>query len=345
MSRVRRLSRRVGMAAVIAAAAAAAAPGGALADGPGTGSPWIVALGDSAISGEAGRWAGNTNDSLSRVDALGPNAYSDNASGHGEAIPGCHRSKAAEVAHRRRRQRHQPRLLGRADYTRPISTAARSSRASTSTATRPAARARRSRCSEFARDPQRQRRRRADRRQRLRLRRHRADVRRRLADLAVVVEELLPGRLNIRAMFTAAQHRRRRPRSVKQALPATSRQAMHDAGYSPSHVHDLRPDATRRRSPTAPASATPQTGFTRQTIGGCGVWNARRRLGQRTRRADPQLHDGERRAQPGLSNVEALDTSAALVGHRLCENTVGLLEERGIATGSSPGAADGTEWV
>src|SRR5690349_24307759 len=57
----------------------------------------VVSLGDSAISGEAGRWAGNTNGSTSRTDALGPTAYYDNASGTAEAIPGCHRSKSAEV--------------------------------------------------------------------------------------------------------------------------------------------------------------------------------------------------------------------------------------------------------
>ena len=44
----------------------------ALADGPGAGAPTVVAVGDSAISGEAGRWAGNTNGSSSNVDALGP---------------------------------------------------------------------------------------------------------------------------------------------------------------------------------------------------------------------------------------------------------------------------------
>jgi len=40
----------------------------ALADGPGSGTANVVTLGDSAISGEAGRWAGNTNESSSRVD-------------------------------------------------------------------------------------------------------------------------------------------------------------------------------------------------------------------------------------------------------------------------------------
>ena len=67
----------------------------ALADGPGVGTPTVVTLGDSAISGEAGRWAGNTNQSPSKVDALGSTAYWD--APNGEAIRGCHRSKAAQA--------------------------------------------------------------------------------------------------------------------------------------------------------------------------------------------------------------------------------------------------------
>src|ERR1019366_4480681 len=67
------------------------------AEGPGSGTPTTVSLGDSFISGEAGRWAGNTNESSSKTDALGSTAYDDNSSGNGELIAGCHRSKAAEV--------------------------------------------------------------------------------------------------------------------------------------------------------------------------------------------------------------------------------------------------------
>src|SRR3954468_7288102 len=73
---------------LLALVAIAALPAAARAD-------TVVALGDSAISGEAGRWAGNTNGSASRTDALGPTAYYDTPTG--EAIPGCHRSKSAEV--------------------------------------------------------------------------------------------------------------------------------------------------------------------------------------------------------------------------------------------------------
>ena len=65
--------------------------------GPPAGTPTIVALGDSYISGEAGRWAGNTSDWYYLVDGGGSAAYYDNASGTGEAIAGCHRSGSAEV--------------------------------------------------------------------------------------------------------------------------------------------------------------------------------------------------------------------------------------------------------
>ena len=86
----------LGLLAVLAAAGAFNAVS-ALADGPGVGTPSVVAVGDSAISGEAGRWAGNTNGSSSNVDALGPTAYYDNSSNTAETIPGCHRSKSAEI--------------------------------------------------------------------------------------------------------------------------------------------------------------------------------------------------------------------------------------------------------
>ena len=62
--------------------------------------------------------------------------------------------------------------------------------------------------------------------------------------------------------------------------------------------------------------------------------------------ADVQQHGAQRRGgQTGLTNIALLDAQNALVGHRLCENTVGLLEEKGVASWTSAGAADKTEWV
>src|SRR6202158_1678370 len=92
----RKLALGAMLFALVGAMLATGAPA-AHADGQGVGSPWIVSVGDSAISGEAGRWAGNTNGSSNNVDALGSSAYYDNASNTAEQIPGCHRSKSAEV--------------------------------------------------------------------------------------------------------------------------------------------------------------------------------------------------------------------------------------------------------
>ena len=56
---------------------------------------WVVSLGDSYISGEAGRWAGNETGGTRHIDALGRRAYWDTPTG--ESIPGCHRSKSAVI--------------------------------------------------------------------------------------------------------------------------------------------------------------------------------------------------------------------------------------------------------
>jgi hypothetical protein len=64
-------------------------------DYAGHGRQAIVSLGDSTISGEGGRWAGNTNDpSSSRIDA-GSTWYWDTPTG--ETYQDCHRSESAEV--------------------------------------------------------------------------------------------------------------------------------------------------------------------------------------------------------------------------------------------------------
>ena len=94
-TRTRAFALSVAAMATVSAGIVTATP--ALADGPGVGTPTIVTVGDSYISGEGGRWAGNTNTSSSNVDALGSTAYYDNASNTAEVISGCHRSKAAEA--------------------------------------------------------------------------------------------------------------------------------------------------------------------------------------------------------------------------------------------------------
>ena len=40
-----------------------------------------------------------------------------------------------------------------------------------------------------------------------------------------------------------------------------------------------------------------------------------------------------------------MDISQLTNGHRLCENTVGLLEEKGLTSWRQAGASDQTEWI
>ena len=81
----RRVARRTGVLVALAVLGALSLHGSAAqADGPGVGSPWVASVGDSYISGEAGRWAGNSNVSSSNIDALGSTAYYDNATNTAE---------------------------------------------------------------------------------------------------------------------------------------------------------------------------------------------------------------------------------------------------------------------
>ena len=77
--------------------------------------PGPSAVGDSYISGEAGRWAGSTNESSSWVDALGSTAYDDNAARQRRTDRALPPLEVGRGLHRRRRQRREPRLLGRQD--------------------------------------------------------------------------------------------------------------------------------------------------------------------------------------------------------------------------------------
>ena len=83
---------------IVAAVLSGVSAPAARADGPGVGTPWVVTVGDSYISGEAGRWAGNTNNGeLSKVDALGTNRLRRQRVGTPPSDRRCHRSKPTEA--------------------------------------------------------------------------------------------------------------------------------------------------------------------------------------------------------------------------------------------------------
>jgi hypothetical protein len=314
--------------------------GPASADGPGVGTPAVVTLGDSAISGEAGRWAGNTNGDPARTDALGPTAYSDTPAG--ESIPGCHRSKAAQA------------FIGGGvlGFDLACSGARTATHGTAAGETfKPGI--------DFYSDAQ------GRRGQALALQSLAATRNVRavvvmigandygFADIVTrCVEDWLTSPAffknfcsddsDMTSRFTAARIAAETA-NVRTAL-LNVRTAMTNAGYAASQYTIL---AQTYWSPV-PRGAQfryPESGWTRQTVGGCGIWNRDADWANDTVVNALNTTVRNAAAATGLPNIAVLDMQTALNGRRLCENSVGLLEEQGVASWTSAGAVDRTEWV
>lgn len=320
----------IGLAGTVALGAPPAA-----ADGPGAGAPWVVTLGDSYISGEAGRWAGNTNTASANVDALGPTAYWDTPTG--EAIAGCHRAASAEA------------FIGAAQGMNLACSGARTTTSAGSTF-KPGI--------DFYGDA-------AGRKGQARLLQEFAtannvamvvvsiggnnfgfaDIVQRCVTNFLLSPSWWPNYCNddsaVRAYFTAANVAAQTA-AIRTAF-TNVQTAMAAAGYDPSQWTLL---VQTYPSPLPPASGLRygQSGYTRQSVGGCGFWNADANWANST--ALPTINGAVRAAAATAGpNVRVLELQSALNGRRLCENTVGLLEERGLASWRSAGASDRTEWV
>ena len=306
------------------------------ADGPGVGTPSIAALGDSAISGEAGRWAGNTNGSSSRVDALGSRAYWDTPTG--EAIRGCHRSKSAEV------------YIGIPAVNLACSGARTATNAGGSDF-KPGI--------DFYSDA-------SGRKGQAQMLQEYATTHNVRAvvlligannyGFADIVQACIADWLTspswwknycsddsgITSRFTASRIATETA-NVKGAI-LNVRQAMTNAGYADS-MYRILVQTYSSPIPRGAGFRYPQTGFTRQTIGGCGVWNRDADWSNDTVVSVFNSTARNAAAESGLSNVRVLEMGDALTGRRLCENTVGLLEEKGVASWQTAGAVDKSEWV
>jgi len=326
---------------VVAAAALWVTP--ALADGPGVGPASVVSVGDSAISGEAGRWAGNTNGSPSNVDALGPTAYYDG--GSGEAIHGCHRSKASEIGIFPASANPPWANLacsGARTYTQPFSSGSDF---------KPGL--------DFYDDGA------GHIGQARALQQYAAthNVKMVVAligandyGFADIVQQCVLDWLtspswwknychddsSMTSKFTAANVAAITTRVANAFLNV--RTAMRNAGYADASWKLL----AQTYSSPLPRGAQirySQNGFTRQNIGGCGVWNADADWANDTVVTTLNGTVRNAAAASGMSNIALFEAQNALVGHRLCENTDGLLEEQGLASWHSAGAADRSEWV
>jgi hypothetical protein len=332
-------ARRTGVLVALAVLAALSLHSGAArADGPGSGAPWVASVGDSYISGEAGRWAGSSNVSSSYVDALGSTAYYDNATNTAEQISGCHRSKAAEVH-----------VGGGVNGVNLACSGAKTSTVDGSDF-KPGL--------DFYSSGTKQG-------QALALQGFAATHNVKMIALSIggnnfnfasVVQTCLQDWLlspswwkdycnddsSVTANFTAANVATQTT-AIKNGI-LNIRQAMLNAGYVDSAYKIVVQDY-ESPIPNGSGFRYGESGYTRQNTGGCGFWNNDANWANGT--ALPAINNAVKSAATatGLSNIKILELQSAFNGRRLCENTVGLLEEKGLTSWTQAGAVDNTEWV
>jgi hypothetical protein len=310
----------------------------ARADGPGVGTPYVVSLGDSYISGESGRWAGNTANGEQYVDALGSSAYLDG--GSSEVIPNCHRAKSA------------PAFIGGGVLGKNLAC----SGARTASFTdgdgnwKPGL--------DFYDDGA------GHQGQAKMLQSWAAAHNVRLVTVSIggnnfnfadivttCVEDFLYSPSwwkdycnddsNVTANFTSSNVSAQTT-AIKNAL-LNVRTAMANAGYSAAQYTILVQDYPSP-IPNGSGFRYSESGYTRQSTGGCGFWNADANWANAT--ALPTINGAVKNAaaQTGLTNVKTMELQSAFNGRRLCESTVGRLEEAGYTYWNSPGAVDHIEW-
>ncbi|GAB2573238.1 SGNH/GDSL hydrolase family protein [Kribbella endophytica] len=311
----------------------------AYADGPGTGTPYVVTVGDSYISGEAGRWAGSSNNSEAPADALGAHAYHDNAAGTGEQIAKCHRSKSAEA------------YIG--GGVGGLNLACSGARTATSNGDdfKPGL--------DFFDNG-------AGRLGQAKLLQQFAtthNVKQVVVSIggndfnfASIVQSCVTDFLlspswfpdyckddsSVVANFTAANVTAVRGR-ISTAFQNVAT-AMRNAGYA-DNAWTLLVQTYPSPIPAGSGFRYGQSGYTRQSVGGCGFWNTDADWANAT--ALTTINNTVRAAigQSGLTNTRLLELQSTFNGRRLCEKTVGLYEEVGLTSWTQPTAVDKTEWV
>jgi hypothetical protein len=309
------------------------------AEGPGEGSPWVASLGDSYISGEAGRWAGNTNESSSKTDALGETAYYDNSSHTAELIPGCHRSQSAEVY-----------IGGGVSGENLACSGAKTSSFTSEGDFKPGL--------DFYNSG-------GHEGQALMLEHFASSHNVKLVAISIggnnynfasivqtCIEDFLltpewwpsycKNSSSVLENFTSSNITNQ-TNAIKGAIENVAK-AMSEAGYTTSQYTILMQDYPSP-IPNGSGFRYAQSGYTRQEVGGCGFWNEDANWANSY--ALPTIDSSVFGAgeKTGLTNIKYMQLSSAFNGRRLCEKGVGLLEEEGLASWKSSGAVDKTEWI
>ncbi len=326
-----------GLSLALAALTLVAAP--AHADGPGSGTPYVVSVGDSYISGEAGRWAGSSNDSASRADALGGTAYFDNAGNNAEQINRCHRSKSAEI------------YIGGGTLGLNLACSGAKTATSDGSDFKPGL--------DFYDNGA------GKQGQAKMLQQFAATHNVKMVTVSIggndfnfasVVQSCVTDFLtsptwwkdyckddsSVVANFTSSNVSLVKTRIAN--AYANIRTAMRNAGYADSSWTLL---VQNYPSPVPNGSGFRygESGYSRQNTGGCGFWNADADWANGT--ALPTINNTVTGAisQAGITNAKTLNLASTFNGRRLCESTVGLYEEVGLANWTAPTAVDRTEWV
>jgi hypothetical protein len=314
--------------------------GTAKADGPGSGTASVAALGDSYISGEAGRWAGNSNEESTWVDALGAHAYDDNEAHTAETIAGCHRSLSAEIG-----------IGGGVNSVNLACSGA-------TTATHFGGEGEFKPGIDFYSSEGR-------RGQALMLQEYARTHNVKMVALSIggndfnfaaVVQDCLEDWLSspwwfqnhcnddseVTANFTR-ENVASKTTAIENAILNVHR-AMVEAGYR-DEMYGIVVQDYESPLPNGSGFRYEESGWERQEVGGCGFWNADANWANETAlpTIDGAVHNAATEAR--LTNVRTMLLSSAFNSRRLCENTVGLLEERGLTSWRGAGAVDRTEWI
>jgi hypothetical protein len=338
---MRRLGIALSLLVSSVAVPVAVSAGVVQADGPGVGSPWVVSLGDSYISGEGGRWAGNSNNSSASVDAGGSAAYYDNATRTAEVINRCHRSSAAEIH------------IG--GGVNSLNLACSGAKTGTFTSSdgyfKPGI--------DFYNVG-------GNQGQALMLQNFAATHNVKMIQLSIggnnfgfadIVQRCVTNFLTspswwknycnddsaVTANFTTANITAQQ--NAITAAINNVKTAMTNAGYAASQ-YKIVVQTYPSPIPNSTGFRYGESGFTRQSTGGCGFWNADANWANGT--ALVRINNavkGAATAANGSGNVVVMDLAASFNGRRLCENTVNLMENTGKGNWTAAGAADVTEWI
>ena len=310
------------------------------ADGPGVGNPWVVSVGDSYISGEAGRWAGNSDASESYVDALGSTAYYDNSTNTAETINRCHRSHSAEIYFGAGTNGLNLACSGAQTATVP---------SDSNGYFKPGL--------DFYNGS-------AGQGQALMLQNFAATHNVTMVafsiggndfNFAAIVQDCVTDFLTTPSWWPTYC---KNDSVVTNAMAASNvatvrshiatalqniRQAMRNAGYSDSSW-TLMVQNYPSPIPASTGFRYSQSGYTRQSTGGCGFWNADADYANST--ILPTINNTIAGAisDSGLTNVKTLNLASAFNGRRLCETGVDLVENN-FSSWQSPGAVDKSEWI